>query len=266
MPLQQNQTSWATEILRAMHGESRASEVRHLVLSLPKGVIGKEAEKSLRSIWSDWIKTYAPDRAWVFAIQHHNGILHGHGAVQNVGADARPLKLRPHQVKAMSEVKFSSRAISAKGIGKKGRPIYSKPRKKLAVQKLAELLVLPDGEINDSAWKAFEKAGIVTNLRSRKDGIPISFECQGYRIRFKTLRQFIFALHNPPQKHQQKDTMPTQTIHSKKPLSESLVERLKAAGFGAADLASLSLNLQAAGLTKPAPQKHQQKEQQPPIK
>lgn len=236
IPLQKNQISWATEIMEPKH-KTRASECRHVVLSLPRDVQGKEAESRLRLIWIDWIKAYAPDRAWVFALQNHNGTLHGHGAVANVGNDGRPLKFRPHEVVKMSEVAFSEHALTARGIGKPGLPVYSKHTKKLAVEELAELLLLPDGIINDPVWAALEEKGFVGNIRCKKNGEKISFECDSRRIRFRTLHRYLSKQHN--------ELMKT-NINTEKPLQPSIVEALSKAGFNASDLESLNKNLQAA--------------------
>lgn len=236
IPLQRNQIPWATEIMQPVR-PTRASECRHVVLSLPKGLEGKEAESFLRSLWIDWIKTYAPDRPWVFAIQNHNGILHGHGAVANVGTDGKPLKFRPHQVVKMAAVEFSEHAISAKGIGNPGLPVYSKHTKKPAVEELAELLLLPDGTINEPVWDALEEKGIVGNIRRKKNGETISFQCDSRRIRFRTLHRYLSKQHNE---------LMTTTINTTKTLQPSIVEALKKAGFNASDLESLHQNLQAA--------------------
>jgi hypothetical protein len=189
--LRRPQLDWAIHALRSHHGESRASEVRHVVLSTPKGTPRREAKKVIRAVWKDFISTYAPERPWMFGLQFHNGILHGHGAISNVGPAGRPLGWKPHQVVAMSEMAFTEHAISAKGRGKKGLPIYTKARGKLAVKDLAALVVDTDSTIKNEVWKQLKKKGAVSDFRNRKDGSLISFEFQGRRIRLATLKHFV---------------------------------------------------------------------------
>ena len=189
--LRRPQTKWMKQALKSYHGDSRACEVRHLVFSLPRGTPRKQAKETLRMICADWLLNYAPERNWVFAIQYHNGICHGHLAVQNVGIDGKPLKIRPHHVKQMASMAFTKNATSAERTGKQGLPFYSKPRKKLAVQELAELVFLANGTINKREWNNLKASETVKNFRLKKDGTLLSFEFSGRRIRFSTLRRCI---------------------------------------------------------------------------
>ena len=118
MRLRRTMLPWAAHVLRA-HRDScpRASEVRHVIFSVPKNTPRRAAFAALHAVFEDWRNTYAPGLPWVAAIQKHNGIYHLHAAVANVNSSGRPLKLRPHQVVAMSEMKFTDKAISSKGIG-----------------------------------------------------------------------------------------------------------------------------------------------------
>ncbi len=191
MKFPKNKQAWAIDTLRACHGTSRASEVRHLVFSVAKGTPRKEARNLLRAVWADWIKAYAPDRPWVFAIQFHNGICHGHAAVANVDSAGKPLKFRPHQVMAMAAMKFTSAAGSGSGIGKaKGLPIYSRA-KKLSVRDLATLMVDSSGVIRKEAWDQLEEQNLIKDFRQRKDGSLISFIYEGRRIRLSTLIRYV---------------------------------------------------------------------------
>ncbi len=191
MPLRRQQLSWAAQVLRAFREGSRASEVRHLVLSVPKGTPRRAAIKLLFELFEDWRATYSPDRPWVAGIHFHEGRYHLHSAVANVGVDGRPLKFKPHQVVAMADMKFTDKAVSAKGTGKKGLPIYTKARGKLAVKDLAALVVDTDGSIKNEVWKQLKKKGAVSDFRNRKDGSLISFFFQGRRIRLATLKHFV---------------------------------------------------------------------------
>lgn len=236
IPLQKNQISWATEIMEPKH-KTRASECRHVVLSLPRDVQGKEAESRLRLIWIDWIKAYAPDRSWVFAIQNHNNILHAHGCVANVGSDGRPLKFRPHQVVKMAKVSFSDNGGSAGGVGSPGLPVYTKHSTKLAVEELAELLLLPNGTINEPVWESLEEKGVAGKIRRKKNGQAISFECDSRRIRFRTLHRYLSKQHNE---------LMTTNINTEKALQPSILATLTKVGFNASDLESLQRNLHSA--------------------
>ena len=260
IPLQKNQIALATEIMEP-RPKTRASECRHVVLSLPRDVQGKKAEALLRLIWMDWIKAYAPDRSWVFAIQNHNGVLHGHGAVSNIGTDGRPLKFRPHEVVKMSEVEFSEHAVSARGVGKPGLPVYTKHSKKLTVEELAELLALPSGAINEPVWAMLEEKGIVANIRRKKNGDGISFECDSRRIRFRTLHRYMTT---PRSESDDSDSM-INTINTTKPLQPSIVASLTKAGFSSQDLESLHKNLQSTVAPETATPTQDQSEPTQPL-
>lgn len=243
MRLPVSRVSWATKALLSFHGNSRACEARHVVFSLAKGMAKKEAVNLLRSIASDWLATYAPDRNWVLGIHSNTGIYHAHLAVANVGSDSKPLKFRPHQAVAMSKMKFTEHAISAKGIGKKGHTHYSKPRRKLLAHDLAELLFTPSGEINSAAWKSLETTGSIKNLRLRKCGTPISFEYAKRRIRFTTLRRYML---DQTQQKKTKNTMPQQIITPTTPLRSNIVAALRQVGFSTETLKKMSATLSTA--------------------
>jgi len=240
MPLRRNQLAWAAEVLRTFVDGCRASEVRHLVFSVPKKTGRRAAIKLLFEIFEDWRVTYAPDRAWVAAIHFHDGGYHLHVAIANAGPDGKPLKFKPHQVIAMADMKFTTRVISAKGLGKKGLPVYSKARGKLAVRDLAALLVDDTGNLLEDEWDRLEKEGVISNFRLRKkDGAVTSFEFGGKRIRLKTLRAFV--LENQTTKG---TTMPVDDIKTDQPLPDSIADSLLKAGFSAKDLDALNTDLQ----------------------
>lgn len=243
MPLRRSQLGWAAEVLRAFCEGSRAAEARHLVFSLPKGTPRRPAIKLLFELFDDWRATYAPDRTWVAGIHFHEGRYHLHAAIANVGADGKPLKFKPHQVVAMSEMAFTDKAASAKGKGKKGLPIYSKARKKLAVEDLAEQLVADDGSMRDDQWERLKTEGVISNFRTRKkDGATTSFEFEGRRIRIRTLRAFVSEKQNTTKG----TTMPIATVNPSQPLPDSLAVKLTAAGFSKKALDSLNSQLGAA--------------------
>jgi hypothetical protein len=149
----------------------------------------------------------------------------------------------------MANMQFTQAVVSAKGTGKrKSLPVYPKA-KQLAVLDLATLLVSPSGDIRDDVWHQLEKAGTITNFRTRKDGTPISFEYEARRIRFSTLRTFMLDQH---QTQTQKNTMPTDIINPDKALPDSIVAALKTAGFSSNDLNSLHRNLKAAHDSQPS--------------
>lgn len=209
--LPRNGITWAIQALQSFHSNSRSCQVRHVVFSTPKGMETKQAKASLTRVCRDWIAAYAPDRNWLFGFHNDNGILHGHLAVANLGPDSKPLKFRPHVVVAMSEMAFTKHAISAKGKGKIGLPIYTKTRKKLLVQELAAALLDTNGNIQPKAWDQLEGQGLITEFRTRKDGSLISFIYQGKRIRLSTLQRYI----------DQEQSMKTQTHNPSPPLEAS---------------------------------------------
>jgi hypothetical protein len=178
----------SAKLLRADHGESRASEVRHLIFSVPKGTEKVEAQKVLKGIAADWLERYAPNRRWLAGFQEHNSIDHLHLAVANVDDAGDPLQLRPHQVKAMASMEFTSWAQPAQGIGAPGVPVYPHAPK-LAVAKLAKLLP-KEGELADLVLAHPE----VEAPRTRQDGSLVSFAFRGKRVRLSTLQKFLHRL------------------------------------------------------------------------
>lgn len=177
------------------------------------------------------------------ALQCHNGIYHLHVAVSNVDSAGRPIKFLPYQVVAMADMRFTELAASAKGEGKKGLPIYTKARKKLAVEDLAALLVAPGGGIEKTVWERLKKKGLVSEFRERKDGSLISFSYEGRRIRFATLEAFVGRL---PTNATGSDTGATVAEKPAEPLPGSLAAKLAAAGFSNKDLGTLQNNLRSA--------------------
>jgi hypothetical protein len=154
------------------------------------------ARATLRQARMDWLKTYAPGRRWIAASQDHNGKPHEHLAVQNVGADGEPLKFGLREVIDMSDMKFTTAAVSAKGKGLgKSMAVYPKA-KNLAVRNLAVQLFDGRGGMRADLWAGFVRDGTVCNQRTRKDGTLISFEFSGRRIRLETLRGFLQQQHS----------------------------------------------------------------------
>ena len=249
MRMRRPMLSWAADVLRANRDSCRrASEVRHVILSAPKDMPRRTAIALLYSVFSDWRTAYAPGRQWVAAVQNHNGIFHLHAAVSNVDASGRPLRIQPHHVLDMAEMKFTTAAISARGKGKsKGVPVYSKA-KKLAVRDLAALLVSPGGGIRADVWEQLKMKKLLSGFRERKDGSVISFEFGGKRIRLAALHRFLDRCpDSKPNQNQHKD-MPTVSIKIDEPLPDSIAAKLVKAGFSAKDLTALATNLHSASL------------------
>lgn len=245
MNLRRAMLAWAAEVLCANRDSCpRACEVRHIIFSAQKGMGRRAAFSLLHAVFADWRATYAPGRPWVAALQKHNGIYHLHAVVANVDSSGTPLKFRPHEVVAMADMRFTNKVVSAKGKGKKGLPVYTKARNKLAVQDLAERLVDKDGRVRDDEWERLKTEGVISNFRTRKkDGAVTSFEFEGRRMRIKTLRAFVTEKQNNTT---QQTTMPHETIDPTQPLPDSLAAKLTAAGFSKKALASLNAQLGAA--------------------
>ena len=249
MNLRRPMLPWAAEVLCANRDSCpRASEVRHVIFSAQKGMGRRAAFTALYAIFADWGKTYAPGRPWVAAVQDHNGIYHLHAAIGNVGSSGKPLKILPHQVVAMSEMKFTEHAVSAKGQGKKGLAIYTKARAKLAVQDLAELLAAPGGGIRADAWEQLKDKGLLSGFRERKDGSVISFEFGGKRIRLATLHHFLAIPPDSTTTPKPPTDMPYALIKPDEPLPDSIAVKLLKAGFSNKDLSRLQANLQSANV------------------
>lgn len=261
--LPRNGIAWAIQALQSFHSNSRACQVRHVVFSTPKVMETKQAKASLARVCRDWIATYAPDRNWLFGFHNDNGILHGHLAVANLGPDSKPLKFRPHVVVTMSEMAFTKHAISAKGKGKIGLPIYTKTRKQLAVQDLAAALLDTNGEIQPKVWDDLESQGLITGCRTRKDESLISFLYGGKRIRLSTLQRYIdheqsmkTPNHNP--------SPPSVAIKKTKQPADPLPSKLVHTGLSPTKVASINAALLSANLvSKPAKPKKSRKPKHP---
>jgi hypothetical protein len=182
---------WAGDQLRADHADSRASEVRHVVFSGSRNLALDQARQTLYRTALDWLSTYAPARRWLMGFQQHNGVEHLHLAVGNVGEDGRPLDLDPYAVVAMSRMKFTTHAVSAKGrgVGRGTGKVYSKSRKSSA-RDLAEALA-PAVRTGAALDHLLISHPGVCAPRHRKDGSLISFEFDGKRIKLATVLGFI---------------------------------------------------------------------------
>ncbi len=251
MRLRRTMLPWAAHVLRA-HRDScpRASEVRHVIFSVPKGMARRAAFVALHAVFEDWRNEYAPGMPWVAALQKHNGIYHLHAAVGNVNSLGSPLKFRPHQVVAMADMKFTDKAVSAKGTGKKGLKIYTKARGRLEVEDLAELLAAPGGGIKAAVWEQLKDKGLLTDFRKRKDGSFVSFAYQGRRMRMATLEGFVARRPAADSSSESSSgggsaAAPVAPKTPPKPLANDLAAKLSAAGFSGKDLASLRNNLRS---------------------
>jgi hypothetical protein len=160
-----------------------------LIFSVPKGTEKVEAQKVLKGIAADWLEQYAPNRRWLAGFQEHNGIDHLHMAVANVDDAGDPLQLRPHQVKAMAQMQFTSWASPAQGVGAPGVPVYPHAPN-LAVVELAKLLPKEKGDLAALVLAHPE----VEAPRTRQDGSLVSFAFRGKRIRLSTLQKFLQRL------------------------------------------------------------------------
>lgn len=265
MRLRRTMLPWAAHVLLA-HRDScpRASEARHVIFSVPKGLARRAAFLALHAVFADWRKTYAPGMPWVAALQKHNGIYHLHAAIGNVNSLGRPLKFRPHQVVAMSDMKFTDKAVSAKGTGKKGLKLYTKARGKLEVEDLAALLAAPGGGIKAAVWELLKDKELLKDFRERKDGSVVSFAYQGRRMRMATLEGFIARLPAADSSSGGGYTAtPVTPKTPSKPLAEDLAAKLSAAGFSGKNLASLRNNLRAARALPRMADKPKNKTKQP---
>ena len=265
MRLRRTMLPWAARVLRA-HRDScpRASEVRHVIFSVPKNTPRRAAFAALHAVFTDWRNMYAPGLPWVAAIQKHNGIYHLHAAVANVNSSGRPLKIRPHQVVAMADMRFTQHAVSAKGTGKKGLALYTKARGKLVVEDLAELLAAPGGGIRADVWKQLTDMGLLSDLRERKDGSVVSFCYQDRRMRFATLEGFAARLPVADSSSGGASTgAPVAAKKPAEPLPGSIAAKLAAAGFSNKDLASLRSNLRSVRVLPHKAENQKNKNKQP---
>jgi hypothetical protein len=190
--IERNQLSWVNETLRAYHKNKRASEVRHVVFALPKGIPRKEATETLLKIALDWVGEYAPGRHWCFGVHDDNGFYHAHLAVANTGEQGKALEIDQYDVKNMAAMKFTTAAVSAKGTGMNtGLPVYSKAAK-LDVRDLAESLVDAKGNFDDNRWQEMLHGGKLSDIHLHaRTGDPTSFLYEGRFIGIKNLWKFI---------------------------------------------------------------------------
>lgn len=268
MSMRKKQIAWAIDALRSFHGTSRACEVRHIIFSTPKNTPRRTAKQALKDVWLDWVAKYAPGRPWLLGFQFHNGHYHAHAEIANVDSFGKPIKMKPHQVVEMSDMKFTDKAISSKGEGKKGVKVYTKARNRLEVQDLAELLAAPGGGIKAAVWKQLKDKGLLTDMRERKDGSVVSFAYRGRRMTIATLEGFIARV---PAVDSSSDSSSgggsTAALVApktpSKPLADDLAAKLSAAGFTSKDLAGLRKNLRSVGAIPSKTDKAKNKTKQP---
>lgn len=159
------------------HDGRRACEVRHVIMSFPSGA--KVSIEDMRGICLDWVGAYAPDRKWLAKIHSDREHLHIHLVVANVGKEGYALALRPHMVKAMAVMAFTSRASAAGECGNRGLKIYTRGEKELLAMRLAKMSRREKYElINNGTLKLVARSG------GRKS---TSVEYDGVRIRISTI-------------------------------------------------------------------------------
>jgi hypothetical protein len=141
----------------------------------------------------------------------------------------RTLDLRPKLLRQLQGFLWTAEFLSGRGKGRrKALSVYPRSRK-LVVRDLADLLLDDAGNLQRDRWEQLLAAGKVDSVRLRNDGSPISFECEGRRIRFSTLKGFITE-----QLTQRKDnTMPVELASLVLPVPTPLLAKLAAVGVTA---------------------------------
>lgn len=163
----------------------------------------------------------------------------------------RTLDLRPKFLKELQGFLWTLQFASGRGKGKRrALPMYTKS-KRLDVRVLAVALLGPDGKVRQERWDKLVKAGNVSELRHRKDGSIISFQFQGRRIRFATLKNFLGLLGGQTSdgsaggNHQTGENM-TNIINALEPLPADVTESLHGSGFTSADVQEILKDIREA--------------------
>jgi len=154
----------------------------------------------------------------------------------------RTLDLRPKLLRQLQGFMWTAQLLSGRGKGRrKALSVYPKSRK-LVVRDLADLLLDDAGNLRRDRWELLLAAGKVNNVRLRRDGSPISFECEGRRIRFSTLKGFI----TDQQLNRKDNIMPVELTSLSRPVPPPLLAQLAAVGVTADDVDRVMKDFQDA--------------------
>ncbi len=176
----------------------------------------------------------AADLKLVLRVASMLGWVHGNTLTRHIhlifpnSNGRRTLDLRPQLLRQLQGFLWTAQLASGRGKGRrKALSVYPRSRK-LVVRDLAGVLLDDGGNLRRERWEQLLASGKVGNVRLRNDGSPISFECEGRRIRFSTLKDFITEL------TQRKDnTMPVELASLVLPVPAPLLAKLAAVGVTA---------------------------------
>jgi len=135
--------------------------------------------------------------------------------------------------------------LSGRGKGRrKALPFYPKA-KKLDVRALAFALFDSAGRLRKERWEQLEKTGKVSDFRQRKDGSLISFQFQGRRIRFATLKNYLVSMSENAGEANSGVNMTT-LINANEPIPTEVQGTLDEAGFTSAEVQQILQDIRAA--------------------
>lgn len=177
----------------------------------------------------------AADLQKVLKIASMLGWVHGNTLTRHIhllfpnSNGRRTLDLRPKLLRQLQGFLWTAEFLSGRGKGRrKALSVYPRSRK-LVVRDLADLLLDDAGNLRRERWDQLLAAGKIGNVRLRNDVSPISFECEGRRIRFSTLKGFI----TDQQLHRKDNIMPVELTSLALPMPAPLLAQLAAVGVTA---------------------------------
>jgi hypothetical protein len=177
----------------------------------------------------------AADLKLVLGVASMLGWVHGNTLTRHIhlifgnSNGRRTMDLRPKLLRQLQGFLWTAQLLSGRGKGRrKALSVYPRSRK-LVVRDLADFLLDDGGNLRRERWEQLLAAGKVGNVRLRKNGSPISFECEGRRIRFSTLKGFI----TEQLTHGKDNTMPVELTSLALPVPAPLLASLSAVGVAA---------------------------------
>ncbi len=208
------------------HVKNRICRTAIISVKTPKNATKEQIEdlvKRVSNAFQDFFKELnVPGAAWIHG---NTKTIHGHGIFPNSDG-RRTLNICPADLRSLQGFEWTDELDSGRGKGERGAlPVYTKA-KNLAVRELAKYIFDTKGKVGEIEVEALESAGVISNIRRKKDGQPISFAFKKKQIRFSTLKNFITE-----QKQQNNSNMIT-AFDSKTSAPPPLMDALKKLGFG----------------------------------
>ena len=206
------------------HVKNRVCRTVIISVKTPKNATKEEIEKRVASVtqaFHDLFKELnVPGAAWVHG---NTQTIHGHGIFPNSDGQ-RTLNISPSVLRNLQNFKWTQALESGRGRGKrKAIPVYTRA-KNLAASELAKIIFDKKMNVGEVALNTLEQAGIISDVRRKKSGEPISLSFQNKKFRITTLKNF-FTSQQPDKNDMIKSFDPVNGA------SEELLNELEKVGF-----------------------------------